>query len=186
MNLHAHRSENRPRPRLTVRAAGYIPDMTLTPHRSGALLLAAVSALFPLVASSVPAAALADPQPRPHGRHAPADPQTRWFHRHTTEEITRFLRNFYGSHGPSRQDRVQRVSQLLRDKQAHTPENDVLLCRPGTPQSITVGQATAMPSAFVGWATVTTTWPSGVTDTFTAYVRTDSRPITLDDVICAG
>ncbi|MEU8436481.1 hypothetical protein AB0F18_26965 [Streptomyces sp. NPDC029216] len=147
--------------------------MTLTPHRSGALLLAAVSALFPLFASSAPAAALADPQPR-------------WAHRHTTEEITRFLRSFYGSHGPSEQDRVHRVSQLLKDKQAHTPETDVLLCRPGTPESITVGQATAMPSAFVGWATVTTTWPFGATDTFTAYVRTDSRPIMLDDVICAG
>ncbi|MFF4369185.1 hypothetical protein [Streptomyces sp. NPDC001594] len=147
--------------------------MTLTPHRSGALLLAAVSALITLVASSAPAAALADPQPRR-------------LHRHTTEEITRFLRGFYGSHGPSEQDRVNRVSQLLKDKQAHFPETDVLLCRPGTPQSVTVGPATAAPSAFVGWATVTTTWPSGVTDTFTAYVRTDSRPITLDDVICAG
>ncbi|MCF3183015.1 hypothetical protein IPZ70_24170 [Streptomyces polychromogenes] len=160
--------------------------MTLTPHRSGALLLAAVSALIPLVASSAPAAALADPHPHRHQRHIPDDPQPRWYQRHTTEEITRFLRIFYGSHGPSEQDRAQRVSQLLKDKQAHSPETDVLLCRPGTPESITVGQATAAPSAFVGWATVTTTWASGVTDTFTAYVRTDSRPITLDDVICAG
>lgn len=160
--------------------------MTLTPHRSGALLFAAVSALIPLVASSAPAAALADPHPVRHHRHTRADPQPRWYQRHTTEEITRFLRTFYGSHGPSEQDRVRRVSQLLRDKQEHTPETDVLLCHPGTPQSITVGQATAMPAAFVGWATVTTTWASGATDTFTAYVRTDSRPITLDDVICAG
>ncbi|WP_079424195.1 MULTISPECIES: hypothetical protein [Streptomyces] len=160
--------------------------MTLTPHRSGALLLAAVSALITLVASSAPAAALADPQPGRLRVHAPDDPQPRRLQRHTTEEITSFLRAFYGNHGPSEQDRVNRVSQLLKDKQAHFPETDVLLCRPGTPQSITVGQATAAPSAFVGWATVTTTWPSGVTDTFTAYVRTDSRPITLDDVICAG
>ncbi|MFH7595467.1 hypothetical protein WDV06_10245 [Streptomyces racemochromogenes] len=161
--------------------------MTLTPPRSGALLLAAaVSLLLPLVASSAPAAAHADPQPRRSAARTLSDPLPRWYQRHTTEEITRFLRTFYGSHGPSAQDREYRVSQLLKDKQAHAPETDVLLCRPGTPRSVTVGQATAMPSAFVGWATVTTTWPSGVTDTFTAYVRTDSRPIVLDDVICAG
>ncbi|MET8293498.1 hypothetical protein [Streptomyces sp. NPDC005180] len=165
--------------------------MTLTPPRTGALLTAAaVSVLLPLVASSAPAAALADPQPRRYQSHTAADPQPRWYHRHThrhtTEEITSFLRAFYGSHGPSAEDREHRVSQLLKDKQALAPETDVLLCRPGTPLSVTVGQATAMPSAFVGWATVTTTWPAGITDTFTAYVRTDSRPITLDDVICAG
>ncbi|MEU3725480.1 hypothetical protein [Streptomyces sp. NPDC031705] len=148
--------------------------MTLTPYRPGALLLALSASLLPLIAASAPAAALADPVPRPHR------------HQHTADEITGFLTAFYGTHGPSAPDRSRRISQQLKDKQAHTPDTDVLLCAPGTPKAITVGPATVAQAAGVGWATVTTVWDSGVLDTFTAYVRLDSRPITLDDVICAG
>ncbi|MEU9036111.1 hypothetical protein AB0D45_14585 [Streptomyces sp. NPDC048352] len=50
--------------------------MTLTPYRPGALLLALSASLLPLIASSAPAAALADPVPRPHR------------HQHTADEIT--------------------------------------------------------------------------------------------------
>ncbi|MGE7383930.1 hypothetical protein ACQKM2_00320 [Streptomyces sp. NPDC004126] len=155
--------------------------MTLIPYRPGTLLLALSAALFPLVASSVPAAALADPVPRwslhhHHGHH----------HHHTAEEITTFLTAFYGDHGPSARDRGQRISQQLKEKQAHSPDADVVLCAQGVPRDISVGPATVAQAAGVGWATVTTTWDSGATDTFTAYVRLDSRPIALDDVICAG
>ncbi|MFF5703047.1 hypothetical protein ACFY7H_11150 [Streptomyces sp. NPDC012794] len=149
--------------------------MTLIPYRPGAVLLALCASLFPLIASSVPAAALADPVPRWSPRH-----------HHTAEDITSFLTAFYGDHGPSALDRSQRVSQQLKEKQAHSPDADVVLCARGVPQDIGIGPATVAHTAGVGWATVTTTWDSGFTDTFTAYVRLDSRPIVLDDVICAG
>jgi hypothetical protein len=151
----------------------YNPDMTLTPHRSGALLLALSATLFPLLLSPSPAAALADPWPLRH-------------HRHSAEEITRFLTSFYGHHGPTAEYRSHRISQQLKDKQAHSPDSDVLLCAQDRPRDIAVGQATVAQAAGVGWATVTTSWGSGATDTFTAYVRLDSVPIALDDVICAG
>ncbi|MEU9715762.1 hypothetical protein [Streptomyces sp. NPDC047976] len=153
--------------------------MTLIPSRPGTLLLALSAALFPLVASSVPAAALADPVPRWSLHH-------HGHHHHTAEEITTFLTAFYGDHGPSARDRGQRISQQLKEKQAHSPDADVVLCAQGVPRDIAVGPATVAQAAGVGWATVTTTWDSGATDTFTAYVRLDSRPIALDDVICAG
>ncbi|MCX5195129.1 hypothetical protein OOK31_14670 [Streptomyces sp. NBC_00249] len=160
--------------------------MKLMPYRPGALLLA-LSALAALAVSSGPAAADADPEPR-HRPHF----------RHTAAEISRFLADFYGEHGPTNTDRRLRISQQLKDKQSSMPGADVLLCAQNTPQSgfqdafqgaprtISVGPATIAQSARVGWATVTTSWESGATDTFTAYVRLDSRPIQLDDVICAG
>ncbi|GLX36238.1 hypothetical protein Sros01_23110 [Streptomyces roseochromogenus] len=171
VNLHVHRSEPASRPSRCGRASRYNPVMTLTPHRSGALLLALSAALFPVLPS--PAAASADPGPLRH-------------HRHTAEEITRFLTTFYGKHGPTEQDRALRVSQQLKTKQEHTRDSDVVLCSVSAPREIEVGPATVAPSAGVGWATVTTSWDSGATDTFTAYVRLDSLPIQLDDVICAG
>ncbi|MCX4524321.1 hypothetical protein OG982_01220 [Streptomyces sp. NBC_01551] len=112
---------------------------------------------------------------------APAPP-------HTASQITSFLADFYGHHGPTETFRESRISQALRDKQQHS-EFDVLLCSQNTPEKIEIGPATVAPAAGIGWATVTTHWGSGPearTDTFTAYVRLDSRPITLDDVICAG
>ncbi|MET9603665.1 hypothetical protein ABZZ17_01220 [Streptomyces sp. NPDC006512] len=145
--------------------------MKTNPYRPGALLLALLCASFPL-ASAAPATALAGPVPRHH-------------HRHTAEDITRFLTGFYGDHGPSDQDRRRLVSRQLKHKQAHLPDTDVLLCSRSTPLHISVGTATVAQSAGVGWATVTTHWAEGTTD-FTAYVRLDSRPIELDDVICAG
>ncbi|MCX5379982.1 hypothetical protein [Streptomyces sp. NBC_00091] len=150
--------------------------MTLIPLRPGALLLALSASLLPLIASSAPAAALADPVPQWHHHR----------HQHTADEISRFLTAFYGDHGPSARDRSQRISPQLKEKQAYHPYADVVLCAQGTPQDITVGPATVAKGAGVGWATVTTSWASGATDTFTAYVRLDSRPIALDDVICAG
>ncbi|MER7465903.1 hypothetical protein [Streptomyces sp. NPDC097981] len=141
--------------------------MKITPYSLGALLLT-------LLALPAPTPAVADPTPA----------VTR--QRHTAAEITTFLTSFYGHHGPSAYDREQRVSQQLKDKQAHAPESDVLLCAQNEPQDIAIGTATVAQAAGVGWATVTTQWGSDSIDTFTAYVRLDSRPIKLDDVICAG
>ncbi|MFB7462123.1 hypothetical protein ACFCZ1_01240 [Streptomyces sp. NPDC056224] len=143
--------------------------MKLKPYSLGALLL---TLLAPVALSPVPALAA---QPA-----VPAPPQ------HTADAISRFLADFYGQHGPSHQDRESRVSQVLKDRQKETPEVDVLLCAQNEPQDIGVGPVTVAQSAAVGWATVTTHWESGHTDTFTAYVRLDSEPIRLDDVICAG
>ncbi|OKK17428.1 hypothetical protein AMK16_21570 [Streptomyces sp. CB00455] len=145
--------------------------MKLKPFSLGALLLTLLTLLAP-ASSSVPAHAAPVP-----GR-APA--------RHTAGEITGFLAGFYGHHGPSRLARETRVSQLLKDKQRDNPYADVLLCGQNEPFDISVGPATVAQSAGVGWATVTTYRGTGATDTFTAYVRLDSRPIRLDDVICAG
>ncbi|MEV7524301.1 hypothetical protein [Streptomyces sp. NPDC091371] len=105
---------------------------------------------------------------------------------HTAAEISRFLSDFYGDHGPSAADRQDHVSQVLKDKQTENTEADVLLCAQNEPQDIGVGPVTVAQAAGVGWATVTTHWGSGTIDTFTAYVRLDSEPIRLDDVICAG
>ncbi|MFD3699172.1 hypothetical protein ACFWUZ_24065 [Streptomyces sp. NPDC058646] len=107
-------------------------------------------------------------------------------HRHTASDIGRFLTEFYGDHGPSADDREGRVSQVLKDRQRENPDADVLLCAQNEPQHIVIGPVTVAQSAGVGWATVTTHWNTDTIDTFTAYVRLDSHPIRLDDVICAG
>ncbi|MFI6144070.1 hypothetical protein [Streptomyces sp. NPDC051109] len=147
--------------------------MKTTPYGLGALLLTLLA-----LPAQTPAFAAADPTPV--GAR----------HRHTALEISTFLTSFYGHHGPSAHDRAQRVSQQLKEKQAHTPGSDVLLCAQkeprNEPRDIVVGPVTVAQSAGVGWATVTTHWGAGQRDTFTAYVRLDSRPIKLDDVICAG
>ncbi|MFE2874234.1 hypothetical protein ACFXG6_07360 [Streptomyces roseus] len=148
--------------------------MKTTPYSLGALLLALLVLPAPTTAVAA-AAAVADPTPVAAGRH-----------RHTASEISAFLTAFYGHHGPSASDREQGVSQQLKEKQAHAPTSDVLLCAHDEPQDIVVGAVTVAQSAGVGWATVTTHWAGDRTDTFTAYVRLDSRPIKLDDVICAG
>ncbi|WP_256986986.1 hypothetical protein [Streptomyces sp. BR123] len=143
--------------------------MRLMPYGVGAALLSLLA--LPAPSSS---AAAADPAPA-HARY-----------RHTAADISRFLTTFYGNHGPSDQDRSLRVSQHLKDRQALSRSLDILLCAPKEPRGIAVGPVTVAQSANVGWATVTTHWDDGTTDTFTAYVRLDSQPITLDDVICAG
>ncbi|MEV0412733.1 hypothetical protein AB0I68_18470 [Streptomyces sp. NPDC050448] len=141
--------------------------MKIMPYSLGALLLT-------LLVLPAPTPAVADPTPAA-GRH-----------RHDAAEISAFLASFYGHHGPSAFDRDHRVSQQLKDKQAHSPYSDVLLCIQHEPQEIAIGTVTVAQAAGVGWATVTTHWGSNSTDTFTAYVRLDSRPIKVDDVICAG
>ncbi|MCX4631557.1 MULTISPECIES: hypothetical protein [unclassified Streptomyces] len=141
--------------------------MKIMPYSLGALLL-------PLLALPAPTTAVADPAP------------VAVRHRHNAAEISTFLASFYGHHGPSPHDRDQRVSQQLKEKQAHSPYSDVLLCAQNEPWDIAIGAVTVAQSAGVGWATVTTHWSADSTDTFTAYVRLDSRPIKLDDVICAG
>ncbi|MFJ9340339.1 hypothetical protein ACIRP0_13735 [Streptomyces sp. NPDC101733] len=168
--------------------------MTLMPYRCGALLLALSAALSgalcPLPASAASAASAVPAVPAVSAAVSGGDPAPRHRHRyrhlHTAEEITRFLRSFYGNGGPTAEDRGHRVSQQLREKQDRTPETDVLLCTHEVPRSIAVGPSTVAQAAGVGWATVTTSWDGGITDTFTAYVRLDSLPIQLDDVICAG
>ncbi|MCX5588685.1 hypothetical protein ACFV0H_03980 [Streptomyces erythrochromogenes] len=146
--------------------------MMLKPHRLGALLLA-LSALpaVPCAPAAVAAPAAA-PAAAPEG--------------HTADQIGRFLVRFYGEHGPSDHDRRHHVSQVLLERQQTTAESDVLLCAQNEPQAIAIGPVTVAQAAGVGWATVTTHWGSDKTDTFTAYVRLDSRPIRIDDVICAG
>ncbi|WP_240803604.1 hypothetical protein [Streptomyces sp. A0592] len=144
--------------------------MMLKPYRLAALLLA-LSAL-PAVPSAVAAPAPAVPAAAPEG--------------HTADQIGRFLVRFYGEHGPSDHDRRHHVSQVLLERQRTTAESDVLLCAQNEPQDIAIGPVTVAQAAGVGWATVTTHWGSDRTDTFTAYVRLDSRPIRIDDVICAG
>ncbi|MGW7438657.1 hypothetical protein [Streptomyces sp. NPDC054849] len=141
--------------------------MMLKPYRLGAVLLAL---LAPPVIAPVPA--LAVPAATPGG--------------HTADQIGRFLAGFYRHHGPSAHDREHRVSQVLKDRQQENAGVDVLLCAQNAPLDIGIGPVTVAQAAAVGWATVTTHWAGGDTDTFTAYVRLDSRPIRLDDVICAG
>lgn len=145
--------------------------MRLTPYgpRSALLLV-----LLALPAALACGPALAAPPDRGAARH------------HTATQISRFLGSFYGDHGPTAYDREYRVSQVLKDKQAATPDADVLLCSQNRPLDVAVGPVTVAQSAGVGWATVTTHWSADATDTFTAYVRLDSLPIRLDDVICAG
>ncbi|MEU2391213.1 hypothetical protein [Streptomyces sp. NPDC007369] len=143
--------------------------MRLMPYGVGVALLGLLA--LPAPSSS---AAAADSAPA-HARY-----------RHTAADISRFLTSFYGDHGPTDHDRSQRISQHLKDRQALSLGLDILLCARQEPQAIAVGPVTVAQSANVGWATVTTLWDEGTTDTFTAYVRLDSHPITLDDVICAG
>ncbi|MFD3755685.1 hypothetical protein [Streptomyces sp. NPDC058622] len=107
-------------------------------------------------------------------------------HHHTATQISRFLASFYGENGPAAYDREYRVSQVLKDKQEANPQADVLLCSQNRPLGVGIGPVTVAQSAGVSWATVTTRWAADATDTFTAYVRLDSLPIRLDDVICAG
>ncbi|MFG2990372.1 hypothetical protein ACGFZK_13955 [Streptomyces sp. NPDC048257] len=141
--------------------------MMLNPYRLGALLLTLLA--LPVMPS---APALAAPAAAVKG--------------HTAAQIEDFLTGFYGDHGPSVQDREDYVSQILKERQQVNEEVDVLLCAQNEPQDISIGPVTVAKTASVGWATVTTHWASGDTDTFTAYVRLDSQPIRLDDVICAG
>ncbi|MFJ7587844.1 hypothetical protein ACIQZO_10730 [Streptomyces sp. NPDC097617] len=142
--------------------------MMLKPYRLGALLLTLLA--LPVMPS---AAALA----------APAAVAGKG---HTAAQISEFLVGFYGDHGPSVQDREEHVSQILKERQQVNEGVDVLLCAHNEPLDISVGPVTVAKTASVGWATVTTHWGSGSTDTFTAYVRLDRSPIRLDDVICAG
>ncbi|MFD3538172.1 hypothetical protein ACFWUQ_01545 [Streptomyces sp. NPDC058662] len=144
--------------------------MKLKPYFLGALLPA-------LLALSAPASASAAAQ---------ADRAAQIQRGHTAADISRFLSAFYGDRGPTAHSRENEVSQVLKDKQTVNKEVDVLLCAQNEPQGIGVGPVTVAQSAGVGWATVTTHWGADDTDTFTAYVRLDSRPIRLDDVICAG
>lgn len=169
VNQALHRGEIRAAFLPSAPTGGYKPDMKLKPYSLGALLL---TLLASATLSSVPvlAAPVATPVPV----------------RHTADVIGRFLVGFYGDHGPSLHDRETRVSQLLKDKQQESLRADVLLCAQNEPQSIAVGPVTVAQSAGVGWATVTTHWEAGLTDTFTAYVLLDSEPIRVDDVICAG
>lgn len=171
MNQGLHWGEIRAAFRPLPPTGGYKPDMKLKPYSLGALLL---TLLASATLSSVPVPALAAPVATP----VPVQ--------HTADVIGRFLVGFYGDHGPSLRDRETRVSQLLKDKQKESLGADVLLCAQNEPQSIAVGPVTVAQSAGVGWATVTTHWEEGLTDTFTAYVRLDSEPIRVDDVICAG
>ncbi|MFJ7779108.1 hypothetical protein [Streptomyces yangpuensis] len=145
--------------------------MMLKPYGLGALLLAlpALPVMPPAPAVAVPVAAVAA---APEG--------------HTADQIGRFLVRFYGEHGPSDHDRRHHISQVLLDRQLTNTESDVLLCAQNEPQDIGVGPVTVAQAAGVGWATVTTHWGSDKTDTFTAYVRLDSQPIRIDDVICFG
>ncbi|MFG2874414.1 hypothetical protein ACGFYU_05275 [Streptomyces sp. NPDC048337] len=142
--------------------------MKLMTHRLGALLLTLLAGPAPLSVAAAHAAPAAAPQP------------------HDATKISAFLAGFYGHHGPSDYDRENKVSQLLKDRQRERADADVLLCSQNEPRDIAIGPVTVAPAAAVGWATVTTHWESGTTDTFTAYVRLDSQPIRLDDVICAG
>ncbi|MFD9259389.1 hypothetical protein [Streptomyces sp. NPDC059538] len=142
--------------------------MMLKPYRLGALLLTVLALpVMPSVPALAATAAVA-------GKG------------HTAAQISDFLTGFYGDHGPSAQDRETRVSQILKERQQINEEVDVLLCAHNEPRDISIGPVTVAKGASVGWATVTTHWESGITDTFTAYVRLDSNPIRLDDVICAG
>ncbi|MFJ7261200.1 hypothetical protein ACIQV2_13610 [Streptomyces globosus] len=144
--------------------------MKLMPYGLGAALCALL--VLP-VAAPASASASADPGPAAAAGHSPT-------------AIGAFLIDFYGEHGPSERDRELRVSQHLKDRQAHSADLDVLLCARSAPRDIGIGPATVAPGAGIGWATVTTYWAGGGTDTFTAYVRLDSWPIRLDDVVCAG
>ncbi|MEU9161943.1 hypothetical protein AB0D29_16935 [Streptomyces sp. NPDC048424] len=150
--------------------------MMLKPHSLGALLvtLLALPALPSVPAHAAPAAHVAPVAPVAIAEG------------HTADQISRFLATFYGQHGPSPHDREYNVSQVLKDRQELSKDSDVLLCSQNAPLGIGIGPVTVAQAAGVGWATVTTQWAEGVTDTFTAYVRLDSKPIRLDDVICAG
>ncbi|WP_229886491.1 hypothetical protein [Streptomyces subrutilus] len=150
--------------------------MRLMPYRPRALLLTLLA--LPVLSAAPVLAAEAAPAA------APAAAGHR--HEHSAAEIGRFLTSFYGVHGPTGYYREHRVSQVLKDKQTGSPDADVLLCAQNAPQDVGIGPVTVARSAGVGWATVTTHWAAGATDTFTAYVRLDSLPIRLDDVICAG
>ncbi|MBT2481782.1 hypothetical protein [Streptomyces sp. ISL-94] len=142
--------------------------MKLMTYRLGALLPTLLALSAPLSVAAAHAAPAAVPPP------------------HDAGQISTFLAGFYGHHGPSDYDRDNRVSQVLKDRQRERADADVLLCAQGQPQDIAIGPVTVAETAGVGWATVTTHWDSGKADTFTAYVRLDSQPIYLDDVICAG
>ena len=144
--------------------------MKLTPFHLGVLPLTLLALLAP-----APGAAVA----------APGPPASRAGRDHSATDISRFL-SFYGKHGPTDHDRRRHISQVLVERQEANPGHDVLLCAQNVPRDIAIGPVTVAQSAGVGWATVTTHWEDARSDTFTAYVRLDSQPIRLDDVICAG
>ncbi|GHI83677.1 hypothetical protein [Streptomyces xanthophaeus] len=148
--------------------------MKLMPYSLGVLSLALLALLAP------PSAAVPGADPTTAAAPGAATRQ------HTASQIGTFLTTFYGDHGPSAFDRRYRISSVLQERQVLSPDGDVLLCAQNQPKDIGIGPVTVAQLAGVGWATVTTHWEAGVTDTFTAYVRLDSRPIRLDDVICAG
>ncbi|WP_234327616.1 hypothetical protein [Streptomyces sp. NRRL F-2664] len=145
--------------------------MMLKPYSLGALLLTSLA--LPLVppVPAVAAPAAVAPAAAPAG--------------HTADQISRFLVRFYGKHGPSAHARRHHVSQVLLERQTNTL-SDVLLCAQDRPQDIGIGPVTVAQAAGVGWATVTTHWAADRTDTFTVYVRLDTRPLRVEDVICAG
>ncbi|MFJ3980149.1 hypothetical protein [Streptomyces sp. NPDC090021] len=153
--------------------------MTLKSYGLGALLLALPA--LPVLPVMPPA-----PAPAPAAAAAPAVAAAAAPEGHTAEQIGRFLVRFYGAHGPSDHDRRHHISEVLQDRQLANTESDVLLCARSEPEDIGVGPVTVAQAAGIGWATVTTHWGSDRTDTFTAYVRLDSKPIRVDDVICAG
>ncbi len=150
-----------------------------TSRKTAAAVTAGAAALGLALAAAGPAAAV-QPRTAPAAGAVRPDPNGR----HTAVEIHRFLTGFYGQHGPSPWSREHQVSDYLKDRAAHTPDYDLLLCAQNTPRKITVGKVTTAQSAGVGWATVTTYWDGGSTGSFTAYVGLDSRPIELQDVDC--
>ncbi|MGW6781364.1 MULTISPECIES: hypothetical protein [unclassified Streptomyces] len=156
--------------------------MMLKPPGLGALLLAlsALPVTAPAPALAAPAVATPAAAAVTAAGASAAAPRA-----HTADQIGRFLARFYGKHGPSAHDRRHHVSQVLLERQANT-QSDVLLCAQNEPLDIGIGPVTVAQAAAVGWATVTTHWEGDRTDTFTAYVRLDSKPIRIDDVICAG
>ncbi|MFD9354491.1 hypothetical protein [Streptomyces sp. NPDC060031] len=148
--------------------------MKLMPYGLGVLVPTLFALLFP-----TPVHAVAHPAPTRSTSAYPVPGH------HTAPQISRFLSAFYGQHGPSALKRDRHVSAQLREKQVRTPEYDVLLCAQNEPRRIDIGPVTVQEYAGIGSATVTTHWGSDDTRTFTAYVRLDSKPIELDDVICA-
>ncbi|WKU43369.1 hypothetical protein Q3V23_04330 [Streptomyces sp. VNUA116] len=103
---------------------------------------------------------------------------------YTAAQVHSFLVKFYGQHGPSASDRINKVDAELRQKAAATKGQDVLLCARSAPRHIVVGKVTAEPSG-MGWAPVTTRWKAGPDKHLTAYVGLKgSLPMKLYDVTC--
>ncbi|MEU6119471.1 hypothetical protein ABZ840_33665 [Streptomyces sp. NPDC047117] len=123
------------------------------------------------LAASAPAAS-------PAPKKAPA--------RYGAEQIHHFLEGFYGNHGPRRWERRHMVGDALKKRVEQNKKYDVLLCAQNAPRDITIGRVTTAQSAGVGWATVTTSWPRGRDQHFTAYVGLDAtKPIKLTQIDCS-